>query len=70
MLDSAPSPLMGEGWGEGDPPFVLSLSKHPLVIARSVSDVAIPPQITPRILPILFIHVGFGPLSLDERGLG
>ena len=42
MLDSAPSPLMGEGWGEGEPLFVLRLSKRPLVIAGSVSDVAIP----------------------------
>ena len=34
-----PSPLMGEGWGEGDnplsppPPFILSLSKDPPVIS-------------------------------------
>ena len=51
MLDSAPTPLMGEGWGEGEPPFVLSLSKRPLVIAHSVSDVALPPQITLQSCP-------------------
>ena len=42
---------MGEGWGEGEPPFVLSLSKDP-VIASSVSDVAIPLPESPFVLSL------------------
>ena len=47
------------------PPFVLSLSKDP-VIARRTSDVATPPPTAP-------VHpepVEGHPLSLDGRGLG
>ena len=38
-----PSPSMGEGWGEGERPFVLSLSKDPVIASaawqsRSRSD--------------------------------
>ena len=55
-----PSPLMGEGWGEGDnplsppppfilsprPPFILSLSKDPPVISpwRGVRGVRLSPH--------------------------